>query len=407
MRKNYLSKPNVTIKSFKVSNLGNLTDYAEGLFIDKTLNSSNVSAVYTQSLQLELLKMYRVNEKFYATCTDGYLYEKSGKEFIQKYKFGTNEPIMEKVILNGVYETLHMDETGGRILDKEEYAVDLPYGNHFATYSLRCFVSKERTVYFSSPFDFNSRSMLLDNCGNFNVSDEDGNVIGLYDFSKYLLIVCAKSLYKLTITDGEFSLEKINTDSYSIDEMSLAKIREKLLFISDGNFYEYENFTIKQITNPYTNKITKINYFATANEDFYFCHLTLPEKQCVFAYDVVKKQPFIVDVGESRLLCENMLSNYLEGGLYLIKKYPYAKCMWRSLPVNLGTNDKKWLLETSVKVTKNATLTIKGDFGSTTFDLKKGINKKTMNLSSKEFVFEIDCKVRDMIISDLQLKYMV
>ena len=407
MRKNYLSKPNVTIKSFKVSNLGNLTDYAEGLFIDKTLNSSNVSAVYTQSLQLELLKMYRVNEKLYVTCTDGYLYEKLGKEFIQKYKFGTNEPIMEKVMLNGVYETLHMDETGGRILDKSNYIVGLPYGNHFSTYSLRCFVSKGKTVYFSSPFDFNTKSMMLDNCGNFNIKDEDGNVIGLFDFSKYLLIVCVKGFYKLSITDGEFSLEKIKTDSYSIDEMSLAKIGEKLFFISDGNFYEYENFAIKQISNPHIKKITKINYFATASENFCLCHITLPEKQCVFAYDVVNKQPFIVDVGESRLLCENILSNYSEGGLYIIKKYPYAKCMWRSLSVNLGTNDKKSLLETSVKVTKKATLTIKGDFGSSTFVLKEGVNKKTMNLSSKEFIFEIDCKVRDMIVSNLQLKYMV
>ena len=406
MRKKYLFEPNVKEKSFKVKNLAEVTDHAEGLVVGEELTTPNIRAYVWQNSKLIVLKMCDVNGREYVICDDGYLYEKIGAQYVQKYKCGYSKFIMGTVILNGIQETLHIDETGGRIVDKSEYAVNLPDGDYFATYSLRCFMAKDYTIYFSSPFDFNSRSMILDTCGHFNVNTQDGEVIGLYDFSSYLLIVCAKCFYKLTIIDEQFKLEKIKTDNYAIESMSLAKIREQLYFVSHRKFYVYEDFAVKEIPSVFAKHLLRLNCHATSDEDRYYCQANAPDRNCIFVYDAYKKTSILVYIGESRLVCKNLAFNYSESRFYIINPNSLATSIWKSSAMNLGNNDKKSLIELSIKVEKDATLKIDGDFGSKTFSLKAGINHKKMNLRSKDFTFEIYCPTINIVISDLQFKYL-
>ncbi len=406
MRKNYLIQPKVQVKTFKVNDFLNITEHAESVVVGEKLSAIDICSNYSQTVGFEILKMCEANKKIYATCNDGYLYEKVNKNFVQKNYYGTSLPIMCEVIVEGKAEVLHINQTGGRILGKNDYSVSLPYGNVLQTFALRCFVAKGKTVYFSSPFDFEKHSMKFDNCGNFSVDDSDGEILGIYDFSSYLLIVCAQQFYKLTITDGEFKLEKIKTDNFVVEKGTLAKIREQLFFVANGKFYVYEDFSIKEISNIYSKKIANLEGFATADGDVYYCPVVANGSNCVFRYDVINKTFMLVNVGERKLMCKNILFTPADNSIYTVKSTPLACSVWKSTAINLGSYDKKSLIALTIKVTKSLTFKIKGDFGSKTYKLKAGINQMTMNLRSKEFTFEIDYKPNvNTDVSDLQLKY--
>ncbi len=408
MRKNYLLEIGVNQKTLKVDDLAKVTDHAIGIHADKVLTAMDTYFAHGSSFNIEIKNVFKVNEKIYATCNDGYLYEKVGLDFVKKFSIGEKTPIMDVVILNGLRETLYLDEKVGCIVDKDGVQIGLPYGNHFATYSLRCFSASENTIYFSSPFDFCTKSMMLDNLGNFSIKKEDGKIIGLYDFSNYLLIVCDRAFYKLTIVDDEFNLEKINVDSYVIEQKSLAKIREKLLFVADGKLCVYENYTVKEKPCIYAKYILDLDFKATTKDDYYYCQVKIPDKTCVLAYDVVKQTSVLLYVIDSVMAYENVGINLREGRFYSVTNTTIApSSKWRSVAMNFGSNEKKSLLEVSIKVTKDSLLKISGDFGYKIYNLKEGINKKTMNLSSKEFVFDLDCVLKNLIVSDLQLKYVV
>ncbi len=406
MRKNYLLKPNVNVKKFNVKNLSSITEYAEGMTIGNTLASSNMCVVESIPIQFVVKNMYCVNNKMYAQGADGYFYAKSGDGYFKRFECGTEKAIMGSVILQGARQTLYIDNTGGRVLENDKLLVRLPYGEYFATHALRCFSAKDYTIYFSSKFDFIAKSMAVDNYGNLSVNTEDGKIIGLYDFSSYLLIVCTNAFYKLTVVNGEFYLEKINTDSYEIQTQSLARIGGKLLFISDKKLYAYENFSIKQLSTTFVEHILTVDIPATSYNTFYFCQTCDDEKKCVYVYDVVKKKDWLVYVSDSTLKLNNIMFNETEQKLYLIEPNPNTTAIWRSKAISFATNDKKSLMQLSINVTKDSMLKIIGDFGVRDFVLKSGINNKKMNLRSKEFTLELVCLTTDIVVSNLEMKYM-
>ncbi len=405
MRKKYLLKPNISEKNFVVPDLLKVTDYAEGMVAGQKMKATSLGIAPFYNSSIFIQDMFSVDDKMFARDYEGTLYELRGSIFYKKTTCGFMNAVMGSVILNGKKEFIYIDEKGGQILDNNSVEVGLPYGTYFSTHALRCFVAKDYTVYFSSPFDFNNRSMMLDNCGNFTFTYEDGKVIGLFDFSTHLLIVCTNCFYKLTEVDGEFKLEKIQSDNYNIEKLSLVKVKDKLLFIADKKFYAYKDFSIKQISSIFIEDVLLVNPPVTSNANYYYCQTSNPDKRCMFIYNVDSDESMLVPIGECRLLCKNLLVNEVEQRLYAISPDKNKNSTWKSLAMNLGTNNKKSLLSLVVKVGKDATLKITGDFGSKIFELRAGLNEKTMNLPSREFVLEINCPTSNMTISDLQFKY--
>ncbi len=411
MRKNYLLKPNVTEKTFKVKNLEEITDHAESIITGKTLTSFNMSSVPVQGLNHSIMQMFYVNGKTYAVCGNAsektYLYEQIGEEFVQKFSVGQGRASMGEVILNGRKEVLYMDEEVAKIVDNNKYTVRFPLGKHFATYSLRCFSATDTVIYFGRPFSFTTKTMMLDNCGNIGINPEDGKILGIYDFSSYLLVVCSKCFYKLTIVEDEFKFEKLNLGDYAIEEKSLAKTREKLFFVANKKLYVYEEYVVKEIPCVYAKHMGSVYSYATADSDHYYCELTIGNRNCALVYDLAKKVCGLVYLGTITLMCRNVGVSYAEQYLYRVEASSTVTSLWTSLPINFDTNDKKALVEISVNVSKAVTLTVSGDFGKKVFSLKGGVNHKRMNLWSKEFIIEIECPTKDIEVSNLQFKYIV
>ncbi|MBO7149368.1 MAG: hypothetical protein J6V71_00585 [Clostridia bacterium] len=407
MRKSYLVKPNVVEKTVTIKDLSKVTDYAEGLILGEQLTASNLYLAPSYSVTIEIRDMFNVDGKTYLRGYDGYLYQQTGLQQIQKIECGYMNAAMGSIILNGEKNVLFVDEKGVKIIDKSQLEIGLPSGKYFATYMLRCFVANDNTIYFSSPFDFEERSMMLDNCGNISINSQDGKILGIYDFSSYLLIVCEKSFYKLTIIDGEFSLEKLKCYCDGIAWKSLIKMNDKLLFIANKKLYVYENFAIKEIPTTVAQHITMAGLIATGAETLYFCTTNDPEKRSIFVYDFVKEKDSLLHVDNNSLCCKNILYNYDEQRLYAVMSGPNTASKWRSLAMNLGDDDKKSLIELSIKVTADSTLKISGDFGDKTFALKTGVNKKTMNLRSRAFAIEVNCGTSAVSIDNLQFKYIV
>ncbi len=407
MRKNYLTKPNVNKKTIEVKDLSKVTDYAEGLIVGEMLKSTDLGVKKLYNVDLMIQDAFVVDDKTFVRTYDGILYEQRGSRFYEKGNYGYLPAKMGSVILNGQKEFLFMDSNGGKIIDDNEVNVTIPYGKHFATYALRCFSAKDYDLYFSSPFDFENRSMSLDNGGNISFSSHDGSIVGIFDFSSYLLIVCQHCFYKLTDVDGEFKLEKIVDNFFSIAPHSLAQMKDKLVFIADKKLYVYQDFVIKQKDCPFEKDIPENLSPVMNNGKFYYCALNNVDKKSTLVYDVDSGESMLVHIENNMLLYKNVLFNYEEQSLYAITPNQAKNIKWQSLAMNFGNNDKKLLIELSIKVTKSAMIKISGDFGSASFALKEGINKKNMNLYSKEYAFEIEGNSGDTLISDLQLKYIV
>lgn len=406
MRKRYLLKPNVKTKSFKLTDFTDITDFCENVYLDKEIRSANMQLKFSSTCGVMMQRMYIVRGRKYFVGSDGFLYELNGNQPTQKFKCGNVKGAMESIILQGENKTLYIDNEVAKVVEDVEYNVGLPCGKHFAIHQLRCFSADEYTVYFGSEFDLESRSMMLDNRGNINFTYDEGKVIGLFDFTSYLLIVCEKSFHKLTIVEGEFKIERIKTNFYAIDRSSFAKIREKLLFISDRKLYSFENFEIKQLPSIFIKDVLEVGTDVTFNGNYYYCQINDASKKCVLVYDLINNKETLLYVGNSVLVCKNLLFNYDEQCLYAISSNSTeGACKWISKKLDLGNMSKKSLLEVSIKLSKDAMLTISGDFGSKSFNLKAGLNKKGMNLSSKEYELEINCPSGDLIASDLQLKY--
>ena len=405
MRKNYLEKPNVVEKSVEIKDLSKVTDYAEGLVVEEQITTSNLSLAPLYTAMVETRDMFSVDNKIYLRGYDQYLYQQMGNRVVQKIECGFMKAAMDTVILDGQTHVLFMDEKGIKIIDKNQTGITLPSGKYFATYMLRCFVANDNTIYFSSPFNFEERSMMLDNCGNISISSQDGKILGIYDFSTYLLIVCSKCFYKLTIINGEFNLEKLKCHCDGIFINTLAKAKDKLLFVANKKLYSYEDFSIKEIPTFFAKELTVNDSNATYNDNLYFCMLNNLEKRCVFVYDFIKEQDSLIYTENNTLYCKNILYSYEEQLFYNIVSSSNSSSKWRSFAMNLGNDDKKSLIELSIKVTADSTLKISGDFGDKTFALKAGANKKTMNLRSRDFTLELNCQTSGVGVNNLRFKY--
>ena len=405
MRKNYLKNPNVKPKTFSFSNFTDITDYAKGLFIGEQLTASNLRLTLLNITDIAVKYGYCVDDKIFIKSQNDIFYEMVDGNLYQKFNCGYTRGVIGAVILGGAKKIVYMDDMVKKVIDDDQVGVDLPRGTAFVTHRLRCFVANENTVYFSSPFDFENRSMMLDNCGNFSFSYEDGNVLGLFDFSTYLLIVCSKSFYKLTIVDGEFKLEKLNSDFYQIEQNSLLKMRDKVIFVSENKLYCYQDFEIKQLPSSFIKDVENFDNKATFNDYFYYCQTSDYDRKCVLAYDVKNNTENIVDVDDCDLMCKNILFTHRQKVFFTISNGYPNNTEWISTKIDLGSINSKSLIEVSVYVERKSTLKVKGDFGEKTFELKQGANKKIMNLRSKQFIFEILCFESGLSVRDLQLKY--
>ena len=404
-KKEYLIKPNLSIKEYKVKSFTDITEYSLHVDLGDKITANNFGLSHCCSHSNAMVKSFFIANRLFLFMKDTRTYEYVNKS-IGTVLINKTEPIMIDVLLNGKTEILVIENNSAYILNKG-IKFTFPYGTKVIKYDGRLFVAKEKNIYYSNEFNFTEYSTNIENVGFLSVAAEDEKVQDLIPFNDCLYVICKKAIYKLTILNGEFSFTKCEINQIDILEGSSKKIGKNIYFISSSRLCVFDGNTVKTIEGEFDRFLDTAKGVATTNEGMYLIAITINSENVYFVYNTFNGKHHYVwvkgagTVGEAGYV-------FINKALYRLTYTKNFKMFcWHSKELDFSTPKKKTLMEISINVPTTLEITVEGDFGSKVIKLETGFNVKKLYLTSRLFKFKINANRNKFLIQDLSFKYIV
>ena len=145
-KKEYLKKPNLCIKEYKVKNFEDITEYSLHVNVGEKITTNKISLKYYCSQVGTMIKSYFVGNRLFVLMKNLTTYEYVSKVLRSK-RVHKVEPLMIDVLINGSPEILVIESATAYIFDTS-VKFSFPYGTSIAKYDGRLFVAKEKNIYY-------------------------------------------------------------------------------------------------------------------------------------------------------------------------------------------------------------------------------------------------------------------
>lgn len=323
-------------------------------------------------------------------------------------------PAVQEIIYRGKKFTLFLsDEMNGFGVDAygNLIPVELPDTEYSAVLGGRLFGAYNQNVYFTKQFDFDNKTTRLVVDGTLSLSESSGKVVGLSVKERKLYIFCQRAIYKLDAfgESTDFKLEKLMAGNIDVKEHSVQDVYEQTVFVSANKIYSFNQNKIKQIsTLPKWLQISKTGYSASAQSLYILPIFTKDGKNIYYLLDVEDYSFSVVDFNGGAV-CKGGYFCAEDKTVKRIDRFGQKSKngFIKFKPIDMGVFNDKSLLSVCAFVGEDCKLKVSGDSGSKNFSLKKGCNKRRLNLLSKSFIFEFSQIGEGFSLSDFYLEYTV
>ena len=407
-KKEYLTKPNLSIKEYQVKDFPSITDYFINVELkDREVLGKNITLKYICSQVGGMLKAYNIDNRSFFYFKNKGLYELVNYS-LKVLFYASSQPLLTDVIINGEQDILVIESSSAYNLTKKK-TFNFPYGTCIAKYDGRIFVANKKNIYYSNAFNFTEYSTDIKNEGFLSIDDADVSIENLISFNDCMYVVCKKAIYKLTISGGQFSFNKLEIDHIDVLAGSAKNIGRNIYFISKGSLYVFNGNECKVIKGEFDRFLRTAVGEASVIDGKYFIKIPMGDQNVLLVYDTFTGENYYVwmdqlgTVGENGYVYMNKHTTLYQ----LDRNTNYQTFVWVSKELNLSTSNRKKLVELGLTVNKPMELTIEGDFGVKKFMLKEGINVLKEGLTSRWFKLRAQLRFPEFSIKDLIIKYRV
>lgn len=410
MRKQSLTNPKLTNRTFALGSFSNNTSLAVNFNADEYLILTGAKTQIMDRIPEQINQVIKVDQTYFFIGKNTGKYKFNGSYFTTVPIYTAEAPLFLSVKKDGQKDFLAITKDGARLLSDTKTVFDFPYGENCLVLWGRLFVSNGKNLYFGGPFNFSDVSVRLENQGFITFEYEDGNIVGLCAFTNELIVLTERAIYKLTLSDGDFIMEKASLPPLNIQKDTVVGFGDRVIFVNDNHLCEYKKGGLVIADGIFNSSGFICNGKAVKNVRNYILPIYDKNNQnLLYIRDVATGAEKVVSsfsnvVGDGGLIVDN------DGRkLYLLDdEGDYQDPgVWESKSFDFGFANKKTLLEISLYVSKDALLTVKGDFGERKYTLKAGHVVKRINLYSRAFVFSLTSAQTGFYARDIKLKYRV
>lgn len=275
------------------------------------------------------------------------------------------------------------------------------------------FTSDGKDLYFSNKF---TDASVVDNmytCNFIKMNEIWGKVQYLHSYRNTLYVVCEKALLTLNVGEklSDYKFTTTVDENFTIHERSICAEGKDIYFVSNNFLYCFDG-----------KKLSKKDFFPQKANLLHRGQAYIAEGYYMWAGELIPfelSNGWYYDLFNNKAGMVEFMDVYADKGGFaynkeknLIKRFvrksstEYAKCVFQSKSINLGSNHNKRLNLIEFYSAGKIVLTVSGDFGSEDFTID-GYTQVKCNLISRAFTFSFNCKGNCLPVKDLKLKYNV
>lgn len=282
------------------------------------------------------------------------------------------------------------------------------------------------TLWFSDDFDPTNWYVSLNEAGYIDFQDDRGQLLKVLSFQDYVYIFRTSGISKLQAygNQEDFEVTQLYTTSGKIYPQSITVCGDRIIFLAEDGFYEFNGLTANRILVNYDGLLAGIDNSEAVGE-FYngnlYMNLKVFDCGVITNVTLVYKLHFgtsylyrgpkingmckIISERENNLLivCGNngKIGTLTNTGMCLGQA---LEKVWESPKSDFGLSDgRKVLSKTSLDVFGNVTVTIESDEESKSFNLD-GNGRATIRTSVKGDVFKVVLHTKDVNVKISRLK---
>lgn len=341
----------------------------------------------------ECIYIQKVSDRiFYYTKTKQILYLKNGLLTNLEMNF-VDEPIIVEIVVEGVKRPLIINGQGkGFVIQDDGDVVEcaLPIGDNACVYNRMLFIAKDNIIHFSAVDNYTDFNMDLNRGGIIKTDEIHGKILSLVVNANKLVILTENAIYEFN-AHGErmdYTLEMIT--KFSILGMLYKTVKsynDKILFVKDNKVFTYSNKKVTEIkTVLKENEVVAVNSAGITSEAYCVAVKTADNTSKIMYVDIDGKLNCLID-SYLEVVCDGGYTIDKQGKLYKIILNPNenTNVIFKSFAFHLGTAKEKIVHVISLFSQQDGEMIFVSEYGSKTFNLKKGANVKRMNLPAKNF----------------------
>ena len=346
----------------------------------------------------QIEKLFFVNKTLFAYCQNGTVYAREKGEWAYKTTC-ESQPEIVRVNVNGEFKVAVITNAQAVLLqESENQPINIPKGNAYATFKYRLFVAKDNSLIFSAPIDNVNFNQSVNGAGELYVDSFYGKILALIPLKNRLVVVCEKTIYLVTITNGTngFTLTKQDVD-ISVEKDSVCQVNDSVYFISQNQLYCYKISGLEMVKTKFSLSQFNLSGKVASMVSGVFLPLSNGnEKGVLFLDALTNEERFFNDY-------QKVIDNgYFVGkdGIYKIKVgQSNEESLWESLPLDFLSPYKKGLTRVSLQATGKVQMQILGQHTKRQLTFESSEIKK-LNLSGYAFTvilsFNSGVKVKNL-----------
>ncbi|MBE5753716.1 MAG: hypothetical protein E7340_00065 [Clostridiales bacterium] len=362
--------------------------------------------VYKAPTDIQVIRLFKVGEKFFSLCKNGSLYEsRTSRVDLVGEIYNMDASILE-INVNGQSDILVARNENVYTLNGYGDFKNFPRSNAILFHNGRYFIANYNKVYITGLYD------ILNSNSNFNIVaqlalNNSGKILGFCPRGDEIIAVCENAIYKITTSDdvAYYKAEELNIDKIVAIDRTFAFDNGSCVFLNDQKLAKLTGDKLVEkntILDVITYKFFGIGEYIDGR--YYLPIMINSKDRYLFVYDFANGAQTLVSLKENGFAWGNMVVQ--DGAIYTLANNTLCQNE-RNLTlsaIDFDDCDYKTLSGVSCEIDGDATLKISGDFGVKTYSLYTGRNSLVINLSSRAFVVELTSS-NPLKIKDFALEY--
>lgn len=397
-----------SLTKYEIKDFGSLTKKIIGLKPIKGQLKQGVGISYRERTYVGLfpvVRIYSISGTDYYQSSNYMVYKDLGSTFTRTV--GSNGPINPSLV--SIYESNSKKNifiANNKVVNAEDGTVisTIPLGGIALTHNGRLYVANSNTVSYSETFNYTSFSSSNVYSGYFKL---DGNVVGMFGFNGYVLIITTNGTYKL-IDKGyaeDYYLSKCPFPLFSVTENTCKMLNDKVVFLSgkdvvalDGTTYSvYENVLSKTESVISTRHACTYlnNYLLQVND-------SVTNKNYAVVFDDKTKSFYRKEIGDKIVGDNGLMVDNIDGKMYCFTEE--TDSLLKSVEIENFDFDLptlKRVKEIIIKCEGNGFLTLNNE----THNLTSGTNRILFNCVARKFNIELNSTDENFSVKKMTVLY--
>ncbi len=412
MRMHSLEKVEVIEREYKLINLrSNTSRYKNAQLFDNQVKSYFSTQSICTLEEANINGLYLVGDNLIAVDEGNRVYKLIDSEFSLIYTANDIITDIKSLVYNG-QKAIYISQLSGQNVILYENGESESFNSVCGFYHLvmanTIFCANGDTVYFENLHNIKNLYKKAIGGNYIIMPDDAGEVVGLVEKDKGILIFCEKGIFKFTLFGEsiEHSVKRLTCTNGKILSGSVKKMGEKILFIENNRLCELcENDSVKILDCSATFKDYEVlGKACDFNGKYAICISDDDNDKLLFIYDYNSMGEGIYSISSSLICDKGFIANGKE--VEVLTDTRLTNGEWTSRALDLGTLCNKTLTGFYVDNKNDIELTVTTNYGNQTYRINADQKYKKLNLSSRLFTISLK-GITGLDFSSIKFKFRI